>query len=110
MQSYRLKGPPIIMRRGRTIRHPLYYETKGSLDDGYAEMRVIYMLLRAYIMRRAGIIMRRGLDATCSLLTYLSLFFFNYETPARDGRGLSSPLVTIIRLFFAKRTQTNQVC
>ena len=60
-----LKGPPIIMRRGRTIRHPLYYETKGSLDDGYAEMRVIYMLLRAYIMRRVGIIMRRGLEASC---------------------------------------------
>ena len=58
--SNKLKGPPIIMRRGRTIRHPLYYETKGSLDDGYAEMRVIYMLLSAYIMRRAGIIMRRG--------------------------------------------------
>ena len=48
------------MRRGRTFRHPLYYETKGSLDDGYDEMRVIYMLLSAYIMRRAGIIMRRG--------------------------------------------------
>ena len=48
------------MRRGWTFRHPLYYETKGSLDDGYAEMRVIYMPPKAYIMRRAGIIMRRG--------------------------------------------------
>ena len=48
------------MRRGRTFRHPLYYETKGSLDDGCDEMRVIYMLPSAYIMRRAGIIMRRG--------------------------------------------------
>ena len=63
------------MRRGRTFRRPLYYETKGFLDDGYAELLVIYMLPKAYITRRAGIIMRRGLDATCSLLTYLSFFF-----------------------------------
>ena len=48
------------MRRGWTFRHTLCYETKGSLDDGCDEMRVIYMLLSAYIMRRAGIIMRRG--------------------------------------------------
>ena len=74
--SNKLKGPPIIMRRGRTIRHPLYYETKGSLDNGYAEVRVIYMIRSAYIMRRAGIIMRRGAGRYLHILTYLSWVLF----------------------------------
>ena len=83
------------MRCGWTFRRPLYYETKGSLDDGCDEMRGIYMLPSAYIMRRAGIIMRRGAGRYLLYFDIPFVVFFYYETPARDGRGLSSPLVTI---------------
>ena len=84
------------MRRGRTFRQPLYYETKGSLDDGYTEMRVIYMLPKACIMRRAGIIMRRGAGRYLLIFDIPFVgFFLDYETPARNGPGGSSPLMTI---------------
>ena len=63
------------MRRGRIFRHPLYYETKGSLDDGYAEMRVIYMLPKAYIMSRAEIIMRRGAGRHLRFFVIPFIFF-----------------------------------
>ena len=84
------------MRRGWTFRHPLYYETKGSLDEGYAEMRVIYMLLTAYIMSCAGIIIRRGAGRYLLNLDIPLCFFFHYETPAQNGPDGSSPLMTIL--------------
>ena len=64
---------PYIMRRGRTLLHPPNYETKGSLDDGCDEMRVIYMLRSEYIVRHAGIIMRRGAGR------YLLIFYMPFN-------------------------------